>query len=230
MTLADYPRPSVTADIVIFTLRERRLHVLLIQRGEAPEPGKWAIPGGFLRENESPEEAARRELTEETGVEAALLEQFRAYGAPGRDPRGWVITIAYTALLPSDALILRADTDAADARWFGIEALPFPLAFDHAQILADALASLRARLESTNVARGLLPARFTLTQLQDVYEALLGAPLDKRNFRKWILTLGLAVPTDQQARGSHRPALLYEFAPEHEASQPRFLWSRRAAQ
>ncbi len=218
MNLQDFPRPSVTADIVIFTLRERRLHVLLIRRGEETERDKWAIPGGFLRENETPEEAARRELAEETGVAGVALEQFGTFGARGRDPRGWVITIAHTALIPSDALVLRADTDAADARWFPVDALPSPLAFDHAEILAAALHSLRQRLETGSVAQGLLPARFTLTQFQDVYEALLGKTLDKRNFRKRILTLGLISPTDQESRGHHRPALLYEFASASQGS------------
>jgi 8-oxo-dGTP diphosphatase len=156
MNLEEFPRPSVTSDIVIFTLRERHLHVLLIQRGEETEQGKWALPGGFLRENESPEQAARRELEEETGVSGVYLEQFRAFGEPGRDPRGWVITVAFTALIPSDTLVLRADSDAADARWFPTDELPSPLAFDHAQILAAALADLRRRLEDTSVARGLL--------------------------------------------------------------------------
>ena len=211
MNLADFPRPSVTADIVIFTLRERRLHVLLVRRGEETERDKWAIPGGFLRENETPEEAARRELWEETGVSGVVLEQFHAFGAAGRDPRGWVITIAHTALIPSDTLVLKADTDAADARWFPTDALPSPLAFDHAQILQVALESLRRRLDHSDIARNLLPVRFTLTQLQDVYEALKDETLDKRNFRKWILSRGLVQPTEQQARGHHRPALLYEF-------------------
>jgi 8-oxo-dGTP diphosphatase len=224
MNLEEFPRPSVTSDIVIFTLRERHLHVLLIQRGEETEQGKWALPGGFLRENESPEQAARRELEEETGVSGVYLEQFRAFGEPGRDPRGWVITVAFTALIPSDTLVLRADSDAADARWFPTDELPSPLAFDHAQILAAALADLRRRLEDTSVARGLLPTRFTLTQLQDVYEALLCQSQDKRNFRKRILALGLVVPTDQETHGHHRPALLYEFAlSSSDSNDRRFL-------
>ena len=179
--------------------------------------------------DESLEDAARRELKEETGVESASLEQLHAFGDPGRDPRTRVITVAYTALLPSDTLTLRADTDAADARWFPLDALPSPLAFDHARILACALANVRRRLEDSNIARELLPSRFTLTQLQEVYEALLGQSLDKRNFRKWILTLGLVVPTTQEARGHHRPALLHEFTPQTEAGAPtsRFLWTRR---
>ncbi|MBV9850298.1 MAG: NUDIX hydrolase [Armatimonadetes bacterium] len=223
-----YDRPSVTADIVIFTLRAKQLQVLLIQRKGWPFAGHWAIPGGFVQMNESLEDAARRELQEETGVQSAYLEQLHAFGDPGRDPRTRVITVAYTALVSSDRLTLRADTDAADADWFPIDALPVPLAFDHDRILSCALRALRRRLEDSNIARELLPARFTLTQLQEVYEALLGRPLDKRNFRKWILTLGLVAPTDQEARGHHRPALLYEFAPPVESGDTsRFLWTRR---
>ncbi len=213
-----FPRPSVTVDVVIFTVRDKRLHLLLIQRKSWPFEGHWALPGGFVRPEETLDGAARRELFEEAGVADVFLEQLRAFGDPGRDPRTWVITVAHTALVPSDRLVLRADTDAADARWFpitdGLADLPGPLAFDHQAILDYALASLRARLEKDlHVARALLPARFTLTQMQEVYEILLGHPYDKRNFRKWVLGTGSLTATDQEQRGQHRPALLYEFTP-----------------
>lgn len=209
-----FPRPSVTVDIVIFTIREKRLHLLLIQRKAWPFAEQWALPGGFVRPEETLEEAARRELAEETGVADVFLEQLRAFGDPGRDPRTWVITVAYTALVPSDQLVLRADTDAADARLFPLADLPQPLAFDHQAILDHAVQTLRARLQSTlRVAAALLPPRFTLTQMQEVYEILLDRPFDKRNFRKWVLGTGFLAATDQEQRGQHRPALLYEFAP-----------------
>jgi len=212
-----FPRPSVTVDIVIFTIRDKRLHLLLIQRKSWPFEGRWALPGGFVRPDETLEGAARRELSEETGVANVFLEQLRAFGNPGRDPRTWVITVAYTALIPSDRLVLRADTDAADARWFPLADLPQPLAFDHQTILDHAVHSLRARLQSSlPVAAALLPARFTLTQMQEVYEILLDRPFDKRNFRKWVLGTGSLAATDQEQRGQHRPALLYEFTSAQE--------------
>lgn len=211
---SQFARPSVTTDIVIFTVRARRLNVLLIERKEWPFEGQWALPGGFVRPDETLDEAARRELREETNVADVYLQQLRAFGDPGRDPRTRVITVAYTALIPSDTVTLRADTDAADARWFPVADLPRPLAFDHERILQSALDDLRERLDTrSQVVRGLLPARFTLTQMQEIYETLLGAPLDKRNFRKWVTTMNLVTPTGEEMRGRHRPALLYEFAP-----------------
>lgn len=211
---SQFERPSVTTDIVIFTVRDRRLQVLLIERKEWPFAGQWALPGGFVRPDETLDEAARRELREETGVGDVYLQQLSAFGNPGRDPRTRVITVAYTALIPSDTVTLRAETDAADARWFPVNDLPRPLAFDHEHILGCALDALRERLDTrSQVVRGLLPARFTLTQMQEIYETLLGGSLDKRNFRKWVTTVGMVTPTDQEARGPHRPALLYEFAP-----------------
>lgn len=219
---AQFERPSVTTDIVIFTVRARRLNVLLIERKEWPFAGRWALPGGFVRPDETLDEAARRELREETGVADVYLQQLAAFGDPGRDPRTRVITIAYTALIPSDPLTLHADTDAADAQWFPIDALPRPLAFDHERILQFALDALRERLDTrSQIVRGLLPPRFTLTQMQEIYETLRGTSLDKRNFRKWVMTMGMVTPTDQEVRGPHRPALLYEFATEADGPGPK---------
>src|SRR3569833_2777861 len=145
--VSKYERPSVTVDIVILTLREKRLHILLIQRKAWPFEGAWAIPGGFVRMDESLHNAARRELQEETGVLDVPLEQLHTFGEPGRDPRTRVITVAYTALIPSEKIVLEPATDAAAAGWYPIDDLPRDIAFDHAKIIDYALRSLRRRLE-----------------------------------------------------------------------------------
>jgi 8-oxo-dGTP diphosphatase len=205
----------VTVDVVIFTLRESALHLLLVKRGIPPFRGRWAIPGGFVRERESLEDAALRELREETGVEDVYLEQLYTFGAPDRDPRGRVITVAYYALLSADVAPPVAGTDAAEARWHAVAHLP-PLAFDHRTIIDYALARLRNKLEYTTVGFELLPAKFTLGQLQRVYEAILGKTLDKRNFRKKMELLGVLTPLDEWTRtpGARKPARLYAFSAE----------------
>lgn len=202
---------KVTVDVVIFTIRGGALHVLLIRRGIAPFQGRWAIPGGFVHDGESLERAARRELREETGVSDVYLEQLYSFGDPGRDPRGRVVTVAYFALIAPDRP-LKAGTDAADARWFPLDERP-PLAFDHARILDVAVGRLRNKLEYTTVGFQLLPREFTLTELQRVYEAILGRRLDKRNFRRKIALLGIlkALPT-RRREGLTRPARLHRFA------------------
>jgi 8-oxo-dGTP diphosphatase len=206
----DYPRPSVTTDVILFTLREGRLQVLLVQRKHPPFAGLWAIPGGFIGLDESLEQAALRELREETGVEDVYLEQLYTFGDPGRDPRGRVITVAYLALVSAAAVEPRAGDDAAQARWWPMEALP-PLAFDHARILAYALKRLRYKLEYTAVGFELLPEAFTLSELQGAYETILGVRLDKRNFRRKMLRAGVIEETGAYRGGEGRPAMLYRF-------------------
>lgn len=212
-----FDRPSVTVDVVAFTARQGQLSVLLIKRGVWPFAGAWALPGGFIKMDEDLDTAARRELCEEAGVAAAhYLEQLYTFGGVGRDPRTRVVSVAYYALLPGGGSGLpvcepAAGTDAVEAQWFSLDALP-TLAFDHAQILGTALARLRAKLGYTSVAYALLPDEFTLTQLQSVYEIILGRSLDKRNFRKKMLAADILEPTPRQLReGAHRPAQLYRF-------------------
>ena len=212
-----FDRPSVAVDVVALTARGGRLHVLLVRRGVWPFAGCWALPGGFVRMDEDLDAAARRELCEETGlVGASYLEQLYTFGAPDRDPRTRVISVAYYALLPGPDSGLpfaepQAGTDAAEALWWPADALP-PLAFDHGTIVACALARLRAKLGYTSVAYALLPEEFTLTELQRVYEIILGRALDKRNFRKKMLATGILEATPRQKReGAHRPAQLYRF-------------------
>jgi len=205
-------RVHVTVDIVIFTIRADGLNVLLVRRGIPPFEGLWAIPGGFVRDGESLPGAALRELEEETGVRDVYLEQLYTFGDPGRDPRGRVITVAYYALIASDRSAPVAGADAAAARWWPTAQLP-ALAFDHNAILEYALERLRNKLEYTTVGFQLLPRKFTLTQLQRVYEAILGRPLDKRNFRRKLDLLGILAPLKEwQREGASRPARLYEFS------------------
>lgn len=208
-----YPRPSVTADCVVFAYEEGTLRLLLVQRAGDPYRGMWALPGGFVEMEEDLEAAALRELREETGFDPSHLEQLRAYGRPDRDPRGRVITVAFLALVRRPETPVCGGTDAADAQWFALSELP-PLAFDHAEIFRDAQARLRETIRHAPVGIDLLPEAFTLTQLQAVYEAVLGQPLDKRNFRKKILGFGVLAPLPGQlSTGRQRPAQLYAFDP-----------------
>ncbi len=207
-----HEHPAVTVDVVILTMRRRRLEALLIKRKRWPYEGLWAIPGGFVGPAESLEDAARRELAEEANVGAVYLEQLYTFGDPGRDPRMRVITVVYYALLRADELRLVASA-AAESAWFPVDALP-PLAFDHAHILAYTLERLRGKLEYTTIGFQLLAPEFSLSELQEVYEAILGRPLDKRNFRKKVLSTGILEQTPHTRKtGQHRPAALYRFSP-----------------
>ncbi len=201
----------VTVDIVIFTVRDRTLQVLLVKRGIPPFKGQHAIPGGFIHEGESLEAAALRELYEEAGVRNVFLEQLYSFGDPQRDPRGRVITVAYYALIASDKFSLVAGSDAVEAGWFPLSNLPL-LAFDHRHILDYAVERLRNKLEYTTVGFELLPEKFTLSQLQAVYEAILGRPLDKRNFRRKIALLGILKPLREWQHTGRKPAQLFRFA------------------
>jgi ADP-ribose pyrophosphatase YjhB (NUDIX family) len=251
----EFARPSVTVDIIIFTvagvcgdnyrkLSEKELRILLIRRGGHPYIGQWALPGGFVRPDETVGEAANRELIEETGVNGGYLEQLYTFSAPGRDPRTWVISCAHMALIDSKQIDIKAGSDAADAQWFDVKmestaghghtklllsnkdislssvVVSKPgeteshiivnngLAFDHAEIIACALNRLRAKLEYTNLAFSLMPETFTLTELQQAYEAILGKQLFKAAFRRKIIDL--VQETDQYTSDKgHRPAKIY---------------------
>lgn len=204
-----YPHPAVTTDIVIFTLRDGQLKLLLIKRGGEPYQGRWALPGGFVHLDEDLETAARRELEEETGLSGVYLEQLYTFGQPDRDPRERVITVAYYALIPSDQIRLQAATDAEAVGWFAFEELP-ELAFDHDQIVEIAHQRLVAKLDYSTIAFKFLPREFTLGEVQDVYEIIRREPVDKRNFRKQVLSFGKLTETKKLKReGAHRPARLY---------------------
>jgi 8-oxo-dGTP diphosphatase len=207
----DYPRPALTADCVVFGLEGEDLQVLLIQRDKDPFAGCWALPGGFVNEGETPEQAARRELGEETGLSDIFLEQLYTFGEPGRDPRGWTVTVAYYALVNRTEHPARAADDARGADWFSVRKPP-ALAFDHNQILDLACQRLRSKVCYQPIGFELLPRKFTLFALQRLYETVLGKRLDKRNFRRRVLQTGVLEETAQTERDvAHRAARLYRF-------------------
>ncbi|WP_271251667.1 NUDIX hydrolase [Pseudanabaena sp. Chao 1811] len=208
----NYPRPALTVDCIIFGLdAQLELKVMLIQRDIPPFQGQWAIPGGFVRMDETLEQAALRELQEETGIHDVYLEQLYTFGDLERDPRDRTVTVAYYALINLIEQQIQASTDAREANWFSVHAIP-SLAFDHEQILQKAIARLRSKIRYEPIGFELLPKKFTLTQLQKLYETVLARPLDKRNFRKKILSMDLLIDTGEVEQGvSHRAAKLYQF-------------------
>lgn len=209
-----YPHPSVTVDCVIFERCENELKIMLIKRGIPPYKDKWALPGGFVNIDESLEHAAMRELKEETGIEHVYLEQLHSFGDPGRDPRERVITVAYYALVNSGVHAIKASTDAIDASWFSIYDLP-ELAFDHKQIIEMAISRLRAKIQHEPIGFELLPKKFTLRELQSLYEIILNKKIDKRNFRKKILGFGfLDQLKEKEIDVRHRAAGYYSFNPK----------------
>ena len=209
----EYERPGLTVDCVIFglDLESASLNVMLIERDLEPFAGMWAIPGGFVRKRETLEAAALRELKEETGIEDVFLEQLYSFGDPKRDPRGWVVSVAYYALVSPEQHPVQAATDAREARWFAVNEVP-RVAFDHAEILAVALERLRGKLTYAPIGFELLPQKFTIKQLQRLYEIVLGTQLDNRNFRKKIFAMSVLRELDEMQKGvPHRAARLYKF-------------------
>ena len=206
----EYPRPSLTVDCVVFGFDGTDLQVLLIRRGIEPFLGTWALPGGFVQMEEDLEAAARRELSEETGLTNVFLEQLYTIGTPDRDPRGRVISVAFYALVRPDQHPAKGDSDASEADWHTVDSLP-ELAFDHPLILEKALDRLRGKIRYQPIGFELLPKKFTLTQLQSLYEAILGRVIDKRNFRKKLLAFDFLIALDDFVTGAHRPARLYRF-------------------
>lgn len=213
---SQFPAFAVTVDVVILTMSEGLPHVLLVCRGEAPFEGMWAIPGGFKRPTETLDEAAKRELAEETGVDGAgLLTQFGAYGDPGRDPRMNVVTVAYLAVLRDVGSVVEGADAAAAALLPASDVLngKIDLAFDHLQIVRDAVDRVRVDLELTGIATAFVGPTFTLAELRAVYEAVWGVHLDGANFRRSVLAEdGWVIPTGRQARpgsAGGKPAELY---------------------
>ena len=224
----DFPRPSVTVDLVILTVQDRDLRLLLVQRKEHPYKDRWALPGGFVRvgpdrksQGEDLDTAALRELEEETGLTSTLtgqlyLEQVKTFGKPGRDPRMRIITVAYYALVrPTLVPLIRAGGDAASTRWFSIADLEkVDLAFDHAEILGATLERARADLDRSTIAFELVPETFTIQELRAVHETIGGAPLDPGNFRKRFLRMiedGLIETARGKRATASKPASVYRF-------------------
>jgi 8-oxo-dGTP diphosphatase len=207
----EYARPALTVDAVVFGLDDEDLKVLLIRRNLEPFKDRWALPGGFVRVEESLEEAVRRELREEAGVSEVFLEQLYTFGDVERDPRERVVTVAYYALVKLSDHRIKAATDARDAAWFAVSEAT-DLAFDHERILATALERLKNKVRYQPIGFELLPPQFTLSQLQRLYETILETPLDKRNFRKKILGMDFLVALDEVEKDvAHRAARLYRF-------------------
>ncbi len=207
----EFPRPNLTVDCVVFGLDEEDLKVMLIRRNLSPFKGRWALPGGFVRMDETLDEAARRELREETGIEKVYLEQLYTFGDMDRDPRERVVTVAYYALVKLGFHKIKAATDAAKAAWFSIDDMP-ELAFDHQRIVETALSRLKGKVRYEPIGFELLPKKFTLTKLQKFYEIILDKKLDKRNFRRKINMMRLLVPLDEVEEDvAYRAARLYRF-------------------
>jgi 8-oxo-dGTP diphosphatase len=229
----EYPRPSVTVDLAVFTVIDKLLHVLFVRRNEHPFKGRWALPGGFVRvsddrkdQGEDLDAAAHRELLEETGLShtasaSVFLEQVRTFGRPGRDPRMRVISVAYYALVrPTLVPLIRAGGDVSHAKWFDVGELAgdrkarTELAFDHADIVDAALTRMRADLDRTAIAFELVPETFTIQELRAVHEAIRGETLDPGNFRKKFLRLvedGVIEPARGKRPTASKPASVYRF-------------------
>lgn len=207
----EHPRPSVTVDCVVFGFDGKELKVLLIERGIEPYKGQWAIPGGFVQMDESLHEAAKRELESETGVKNVYMEQLYTFGEVERDPRGRVISVAYYALVRSSDYELLAGDDASNANWFTLNEMP-ALPFDHNKILVSAMERLRGKIRYQPIGFELLDEKFTMPELQHLYECILNTKLDRRNFSTKMLKTGLLIELDEKKTGTpHRAPRLLKF-------------------
>lgn len=202
---------KVAVDAIIFTIKDEALHVLLIQMKRTPFTGQWAVPGGLIEEKETTAQAASRMLQLQTGVKDVYLEQLMTFDEVNRDPAGRVVSVSYVALLPNPDTKLKTTEKYLDVRWWSVKKLP-KLAYDHRSMIRIAVGRLVSKIQYTNIVWSLLPQEFTLTQLQRVYEIILGKSLDKRNFRKQMFLLNFIKPTGKEQRGeAYRPAALYQF-------------------
>lgn len=215
-----YETPLTTVDIVIFTIKDSRLCVLLVKRSQHPFQGMWALPGGFIdiHHDQTLVETAKRKLLEKTGVATPYLEQLESYGSAGRDPRGWSVTVVYLALLPWETIASNQSSPTEEVQWLPIDEREQcqNLAFDHAHILDASVRRLQGRVFYTSLPINLLPAEFTLSELQKVYELILGKTLEKKSFRRRILDADILAETGNLKTGGARPAKRYQAKPAGE--------------
>src|SRR5579862_1253660 len=204
-------RPMVAVDTVLFAINDGRLQTYLVELRRGPGRGRWAFPGGLVRVGELLDDAARRELHDSTGLRGAYLEQLFTFGDPSRDPRAHVVSVAYMALIPDVKAVSAPCDKYANGKWYEVTRLP-QLAYDHSLMAAYAVKRLKSKLEYTNIAYALLPKEFTFAEFEELYSLVLGRPLDRRNFRRSILAMGMLKRLPHTRRGPHRPAALYSFA------------------
>lgn len=216
----DFDVPLVTVDMAIFTIRDDKLHALLVKRSEHPEKNKWALPGGFIALSQDQEiaDTAKRKLLEKTGIDTPYLEQVQTIGNQTRDPRGWSVTIVYFALIPNDAIETRENEGSETVQWVNLDEVEnyFPLAFDHQTILSLCHDRVRTKVQYTSLPINLLPKQFTLSELQKMFEILLGKPVEKKSFRRRILDVDIIEETGEMKTGNSRPAKLYKMKPTGE--------------
>jgi len=205
-----HARPKVAVDTVLFATDAGQVKCYLVRLRWGPAAGKWAFPGGLVREGEMLDEAARRELRQSTGLKDCYIEQLFSFGDPNRDPKAHVVSVAYMALIDRASAVHACSQKYANGRWFEMTGLP-ELAYDHAEIAEFAVRRLKSKLEYTNIACNLLPATFTFAQLEELYGIVLGRALDRRNFRRRIMAMNLLNRLPLERRGNHRPAALYSF-------------------
>lgn len=206
-----YKFAVIASDVVIFTIFKGELKVLLIRMKKEPFTNQWACPGGLVKAKESVDFAAQRLLFEKTAVKDVYLEQLQTFGEIDRDPFGRVVSVAYFALIPPEGVNLRTSSEYSDVSWFSIKDLP-TLAYDHQEIIKVAVERLQSKIEYSNIVYGFLGREFTLGELQEIYEIILNKKIDKRNFRRKLLSLSLVAKSGKKRRGqANRPASLYHF-------------------
>lgn len=206
-----YPRPVVAADCVVFGWNENGLHVLLVKRNTDPFAGKWSLPGGFVMEQETTDQTTARVLQSKAGLRNVFFEQLYTFSNSERDPRGWILTVAHYALVGLSTAMQQKQEGSAESKWFALGKIP-ALAFDHREIVNMAIARLKGKVRYQPVGFELLPDKFTLRQLQQLYEDILGIEIDKRNFRKKISSMKLLKESgEKQQNVAHKAAMLYAF-------------------